>query len=178
MKDKGAVKLSNQGVVVKKLEGGLTPEQEKAKNAEDARKKAEEVKAAELRRQDSVLLQSFSSAKEIEMKRDREIQALEAAASTLRGQEKIVSQRLSEDRKRAEFFDGGKKPPPDSVKEDILRGETEQKVLDAAIKRKLDEIAATRNQYDSLKKRYLELRPDSSPSPQPPSAAAAPSAKK
>jgi hypothetical protein len=156
--DKGGVQLSNRGIVVKKLEGGLTPEQKKAKDEENARAQAEKAKAEEQRRQDTALLQSFSSAKEIELKRDREIQGLNAAIANLRSQEKRVSERLEEDRKRAESFRRRKEPLPDPVKEDIVRGEGEQKVLAEQIKRKLDEIDAIDNKYASLKKRYLELR--------------------
>ena len=156
--DKGGVQLSNRGIVVKKLEGGLTPEQKKAKDEENARAQAEKAKAEEQRRQDTALLQSFSSAKEIDLKRDREIQGLNAAIANLRSQEKRVSERLEEDRKRAESFRRRKEPLPDPVKEDILRGEGEQKVLAEQIKRKLDEIDAIDNKYASLKKRYLELR--------------------
>jgi hypothetical protein len=156
--DKGGVQLSNRGIVVKKLEGGLTPEQKKAKDEENARAQAEKAKAEEQRRQDTALLQSFSSAKEIDLKRDREIQGLNAAIANLRSQEKRVSERLEEDRKRAESFRRRKEPLPDPVKEDIVRGEGEQKVLAEQIKRKLDEIDAIDNKYASLKKRYLELR--------------------
>jgi predicted nuclease with TOPRIM domain len=92
------------------------------------------------------------------LKRDREIQGLNAAIANLRSQEKRVSERLEEDRKRAESFRRRKEPLPDPVKEDIVRGEGEQKVLAEQIKRKLDEIDAIDNKYASLKKRYLELR--------------------
>jgi len=156
--DKGGVQLSNRGIVVRKLEGGLTPEQRKAKEEEEARAQAERAKAEEQRRQDTALLQSFSSAKEIEMKRDREVQGLNAAIANLRSQEKRVSERLAEDRKRAENYRGRKEPPPDPIKEDILRGESEQKLLGEQIKLKLDEIDAIRKKYASLKERYIKLR--------------------
>jgi len=156
--DKGGVQLSNRGIVVKKLEGGLTPEQQKAKDEEDARTKAEKAKAEEQSRQDTALLQSFSSAEEIDLKRDREVQGLNAAIANLRSQEKRVSERLADDRRRAENYRRRKEPVPDPVKQGILRGESEQKVLDEQIKRKLDEIDVIGNKYASLKKRYLELR--------------------
>jgi len=143
--DKGGVQLSNRGIVVKKLE-------------EDARTKAEKAKAEEQSRQDTALLQSFSSAEEIDLKRDREVQGLNAAIANLRSQEKRVSERLADDRRRAENYRRRKEPVPDPVKQGILRGESEQKVLDEQIKRKLDEIDVIGNKYASLKKRYLELR--------------------
>ena len=157
-KDKSAVQLSNRGLVLKKIDGSLSPEQQKAKEAEDARKRVEDAKAVEQRRQDSALLQSFTTVQEIDMKRDRELHAVEIAIANLREQERALGARLAEDRKRAEALDKGKKPLPDGLKEDIVRAESEKKVLEGEIKRRYDEIAATKSRYDALKKRYVVLR--------------------
>jgi hypothetical protein len=88
-----------------------------------------------------------------------------------------VTERLAEDRRRLDAYSKSKKPAPDSAKEDIARGEAETKALAQEIKRRLDEIAATRDKYDGWKKRYLELKQDRSLVP-PPATAAAPAAKK
>lgn len=169
---KGAVQLSNRGVVMKKVDV-LTPEQQKAKDMEDARKRAEEAKAAELRRQDSALLQSFTTVQEIDMKRDREVQALEISIANLREQERALSARLAEERKRAELAEKNKKPPSEAAKEEVLRAEAEKKVIEEEIKRRYDEIGATRAKYDALKKRYIVLRQEAS-LVQPASATSAP----
>lgn len=157
-KDRGAVQLSNRGIVLKKLDGALTPEQQKAKDAEEARRKAEDARAAEQRRQDGALLQSFTTVQEIDMKRDREIQALEISIANLRELERGIAARLATDRKRLEAAGQAKKPPPESLKEDIVRSEAERKTLEDDIRRRYDEIAATREKYDALKKRYIVLR--------------------
>jgi len=157
-KDKSGVQMSNRGIVLKKIDGGLTPEQKKAQEEELARKKAEEQKAAEQRRQDHALLQSFTSVQEIDMKRDREVQALEAMITNLRGQEKTVTERLADERKRAESYAQRKKPLPDSVRDDLARSENEKKVLTEDIARRQQEVADARSKYDVLKRRYTELR--------------------
>ena len=157
-KDKSAVQLSNRGLVLKKIDGALSPEQQKAKEMEEARKRAEDARAAELRRQDSALLQSFTTVQEIDMKRDREVHAVEIVIANLREQERTLGVRLAEDRKRAEALDKNKKPLSDGLKEDILRAEAEKKVLEDEIKRRYDEIAATKSRYEALKKRYIVLR--------------------
>lgn len=176
-KDRSAVQLSNRGMVLKKIEAPLTPEQQKAKDAEEARKRAEDAKALEQRRQDSALLQSFTTVQEIDMKRDREVSAVETAIANLREQERTLDARLAADRKRAEDRDKTKKPLSESLKEDIVRAEAEKKVLEDEIKRKYDEIAATKSRYEALKKRYIVLRQEATMI-QPASAAPPPSAKK
>lgn len=157
-KDRGGVQMSNRGVVMKKLEGGATPEQKKAQEEEIARKKVEDQKAGEQRRQDTALLHSFTSVQEIDMKRDREAQALEAMIVNLRGQERAVSTRLAEERKRAESYAQRKKPLPEALTEDLARSESEKKVLNDEIARRQQEVVDTRSKYELLKKRYVELR--------------------
>ena len=155
---KGAVQLSNRGLVLKKLDGALTPEQQQARDAEESRKRAEDAKATEQRRQDSALLQSFTTVQEIDMKRDRETHALEISIANLREQQRAFGARIAEARKRGESFEKSKKPLPDALKEDITRGEAERKALEDEIKRRHDDIALTRARYEALKKRYIVLR--------------------
>ena len=173
-KSKGGVQMSNRGVVVKKLDTDLTPEQQKAKDEEDARRKAEEQQAIVQRRADHALLQSFTSAQEIDVKRDRELQAIDATITNLRGQERSVSERLNDDKKRAEAYAKRSNPALTTVKDDIARSEAELKVIRQDIERRQQEIGTTRSKYDSLKKRYLELRQDKSAATGSPSAAAPP----
>jgi hypothetical protein len=156
-KNKDALQLSNRGIVLKKIEGGLTPEEKKARDEEARRKQLEEAKLAETRRRDNALLQSFTNVHEIDMRRDREIEGMEAAIANLRGQEKLVSGRLADDRKRAASFERGNKPLPAAIKQDIARGEADKKTIGEEIARKLDQIADTRKKYDQLKKHYIEL---------------------
>ena len=161
-KDKGAVQLSNRGIVMKKMEGPLTAEQQKAREADEARTRADDAKAAEQRRQDSALLQSFTTVQEIDMKRDREVQAQEIGIANLRERERSGAARLAEDRKRSEQFEKSKNPLPDTIKEDIVRGEAERNVLEDEIKRRYDDIGTTRARYEALKKRYIVLRQEAS----------------
>jgi len=156
--DKGAVQMTNRGIVVKKIEPGMTPEQKKALEDDRARKKQDELKAAEQRKQDNALLQSFTSVQEIDMKRDREVQALDTMIANLRGQERSTSERIADDRRRLDFYAKRKKPPPDSVQEDIQRNQGQVKLIRDEIERHHQEILTTRTKYEALKKRYQELR--------------------
>ena len=157
-REKGAVQMTNRGVVVKKLEPEVSAEQRKAKEDELARRKQEDVKSAEQRRQDNALLQSFTSVQEIDMKRDREVQAIDATIANLRGQERSVAERLAEDRKRLEGFGKRNKPAPDGLKEDVQRNEAQVRLIRDEIERRHQDILDTRSKYEALKKRYQELR--------------------
>lgn len=156
--NKGGVEMSNRGVVKKKLDGGITPEEKKAQEQEAARRRAEQEEALAQRRADYALLQSFTSVQEIDMKRDRELQAIDAMVTNLKGQERTLIERLNEDRRRAEVQTKKGKPLGDGLKDDIARTETEVKVVREGIQRKSQEATDTRVKYEALKKRYLELR--------------------
>lgn len=155
---KGGVEMSNRGVVKKKLDAGLTPEEKKAQEEEAARRRAEQQEALVQRRADNALLQSFSSAQEIDMKRDRELQAIEAMIANLKGQERTLLDRLNDDRRRADAQTKQGKPPADGLKEDLARTEAEVKIVREEIQRRNQDAADTRVKYDALKKRYVELR--------------------
>jgi hypothetical protein len=80
--------------------------------------------------------------------------------ANLRGQERSAAERLADDRRRLENYARRKKPPPDSMHEDIRQGEAQVKLMREEIERRHQEIAATRTKYQALRKRYEQLRAD------------------
>lgn len=174
---KGGVEMSNRGVVKKKLDGGLTPEEKKAQEAEAARRHAEQQEAVAQRRADHALLQSFTSAAEIDMKRDRELQALDAMIGNLKSQERSLVERWTEDKRRADDHAKRSKPLPDGLKQDLARSEGEVKTVREEIQRRQQESSEVKSKYDGLKKRFNELRQPASSEPAPvamPAAATSP----
>ena len=157
-KGKSGVEMSKRGIVLKKLDAPLPPEQQKAKEEDEARRRAEEQQSLAQRRADHALLQSFSSVHEIDLKRDRELQMLDATLGTLRNQERSVDERMREDRKLLDGYAKRGQPAPGSVSDDVSRAEVELKRIRSGIENREKEMAATRDHYDALRKRYLELR--------------------
>jgi len=147
--------MSRQGTVVKKRDAALTPEQIAAREAEDKRKKDEELVAKEEKRKNQALLNTYSSEKDIEDSRTRALKQAEEAA-------KDLEKRIAETQKRAkdlasekEFY--AKKPMPKKLQDDIKNNEMDLKVqqdAQAAKKKELNDINA---KYDEDKRRYLEL---------------------
>jgi chromosome segregation ATPase len=169
--NKGSVELSKRGIVVKKLDPSLTPEQRKAKEAEEARLKAEKEEELAQRRADNALLQSFTSTQEIDMRRNRDLQALDAILANLRSQERTISNRLSEDRRRADSYRTRGKAPPEGVMSDVSRSEGELKLVRNEMQRREQEKTATRDKYEALKRRYVELQGQPTAAPPAPASA-------
>jgi hypothetical protein len=160
--EKGGVEMSRGGVIKKTIEGSATPEQKKAQADELARRKAEEQKALEQRRQDLALMQSYTTEKEIDLKRDREVQALEATISNLQRQARGVDERLAEDRARADGLTKTKKPLPDTLKGDLERLSSEKGTLAKQIAERQQEVVATKQKYEEYRRRFVELKQDRS----------------
>ena len=178
-KAKGGVEMSKGGTVVKKLDPTLTPEAQKAKDEEEARRKAEERQAILQRRADHALLQSFTNVGEIDRKRDREMQSIQTLIVNLKLQERNVSERLDDIRKRLKADAKAGTPGAAGLLDDLAGGEAELKLIRSNIERRQLDIGTTRSHYDALKTRYLELRqPDATPSRLAPAVAAPSPAKK
>jgi hypothetical protein len=147
--------LSKQGTVVKKREAALTAEQIAAREAEDKRKKEEEVAAKEEKRKNQALLNTYSSAKDIEDSRQRALKQSEVAS-------KEIEKRIAEAQKRTvtlasekEFY--AKKPMPKKLQDDIRNNEIDIKGNEDALAAKKKELGEINAKYDEDKRRYLEL---------------------
>jgi hypothetical protein len=147
--------LSRQGMVVKKSEGALTPSQIAARDAEEKRKKDEELAAKEEKRKNQALLNTYSSENDIEEGRQRALRQAEAA-------NKETEKRMAEAQKRAqtlvaekEFY--LKKPMPKKLQDDIKNNEIDIKGYQDALSAKQKELGEINAKYDEDKRRYQEL---------------------
>ena len=165
--------LSPQGRVVKKLEAAMTPEQIAMREAEDKRRKEQELAAKEEARKNQALLNTYSSEKDIEDSRQRALRQAEEAT-------KLIEKRIADAQKRGQSLDAEKefytkKPMPKKLQDDIRMNEIDIKGLQNTLDAKKKELGEIIAKYDEDKRRYLELTRGTKPkSP----AAPAPAAKK
>jgi hypothetical protein len=168
----------NRGFVSKTVEAPLTAEQQARRDAEVARKEADVKKAAEERRRTLALLSTYSSDKNIDSVRDRNLAEIDKSIVE-------AQRRLEEARKKKQKLDSDKefykgKPLPDSVKSQVLENDKEIQAHLTTIAEKTKEKDDVRIRFADEKKRYLELTgkkpgetaPAAAPAPEP--AAAAP----
>lgn len=147
--------LSNQGMVVKKREAALTPEQRAARDAEEKRKSQEALAAKEQNRKNQALLNTYASVKDIEDGRQRALkQSLEA--------EKEIEKRIDDAHKRAKKLAADKefyanKPLPRKLQDDIKDNQIDLKSQQDALAAKKKELSEINAKYDEDKRRYLEL---------------------
>ncbi len=146
----GATKeLDKQGNVRKTGESVDEMTKRQAREKEQARVKAEEDKRlTEQKRQDSALLDTFSSEKEINLKRDRELLALNNLITQQNAALKVANERLAE----------GKKGAAATTKEDAARADRDQKRISGDIAANEKAKTDITVKYAEYRKRFAELK--------------------
>jgi len=154
----GNAELNKSGMVIKKTDAALTPEQRKAKEDELAQQKAEEQKKLEQKRRDKALLNTYTTEKEIDLVRDRNLQQGELQLQSMNLRVKQVQPRLDQARKRADDLAAKKKPLPLDLQQELEESGKEMQRLQEMIKRKSTDMDAIRAKFEDDKKRFRELR--------------------
>jgi hypothetical protein len=147
--------LGSQGTVMKQHEAPLTAEQKAQRDAEQARRRAEERKASEEDRRNRALLASYASVKDIDAKRDRAIADAEIGLRGVQDRYTAALARREELRKDSEFY--VKQPMPAALKAKIAENETDIATHQTAIAARKAEITDIANRFEEEKQRYLKL---------------------
>lgn len=159
-------------------QGGLTVEttvsaQEAARLREDAQKKAalkaeEDRQIAEQRRQDSALVNTYTSEKEIDQRRDRELQVVDLQLTQLKTSLKTATEAEAVSQKRNADIAKSGKPVPPALVDELARAVDGRKRIEARVAEKENDKAAINKRYADQKARYIELRGSSAaPAPAP-----------
>lgn len=134
---KPTTQMTNKGVVVKKTEGALSTEQQKAKEEEALQSKADAQKRKDELRRDKALLNTYTSEKEIDLAMNRNLEPISVAIKSIEPRLKNAEDKLA------------KTKDPDA--------EQEVQRLKAEIALKEKEREKIRLRFESDKQRYREL---------------------
>jgi DNA repair exonuclease SbcCD ATPase subunit len=168
--DSATSELDKQGMT-RKTTGTAEQEAKRAAEAEElAKQKAEEKRRlAEQKRKDMALLSTYASEKEIDQRRDRDLQEVDRILGQLQALHKSATDRHSDAKKRLEAAEKARKPS-DALKDELARAEADKEKLEGSIAAREKEKEEISARYAQTRQRYLELRGG------PQSAAAAPAA--
>ena len=157
--DSATKELDKRGVTRKTTESVDEAARRRSQAEEAGRAQAEkDRRAAELRRQDAALLSTYANEQEIDVKRDRDLQALELQLNQLRATQKTAADRQRDAKARLDASTKGPKPPSDAVKDEYARASDELRRIEQAIVAKEKEKDDTRTRYAEYRKRYTELK--------------------
>jgi hypothetical protein len=149
--------LNNRGLTVRKTEATLSGEALRIKQEEDARRKVEEQERAIQRKRDDTLLNSYTSEREIDARRDRDIGQLDFTILGLETYLKQVRTREADLRLRLEGFQKSGKPAPQQLTDDFNRASSEGTDTERQIAQRRSEQESLRTKYSEMRQRYLEL---------------------
>lgn len=155
--NQGNSEMNPRGVLLKKTERALTPEQRKAQEEAQEKEKEAQQKEQEQQRHDKALINTYTSEKEIDLARDRNLQQADLQIKGAELRLKQVDERLAKYRSQTDAMKkAGKAVPPD-LKQDTLDAEQERKHLLGSIQQKRQDMDAIRARFEADKVRYREL---------------------
>ncbi len=153
--DKGRVELNKQGLQIRKIDPAPTPEQRKAKEAEEARAREVAREREDVARRNRALLQSYTSEAEIDLARKRAISTIDAVVASAQAYSEQLRKRKAEvAHKKAEF---GDKPVPAAVEREAATVDAELVQQDELIAQKKKEAVEVQAKYDAILARWREL---------------------
>jgi len=155
--NQGSTEMSPQGIVVKKNERAMTLEERKALEEERVRQQEAQQKDMEQQRRDKALLNTYTSEKEIDLARDRNMQQAEVQTKSAELRLKQVDERLARLRRQAEGASKSGKPVPADLQQDIADAERETQHLRESIQQKKKDMDAIRLKFETDKQRFRDL---------------------
>ncbi len=170
--DNESKRLDSRGITretnVSAEEAARMRDEEKRQAAQRAE---EEHRRAEQRRQDTALLNTYVTPKEIDIRRDREVQVVDLQIQQLKSAQKGADDAYAAQQKRYANFEKTGKPVPANIKEDLKRAAEEKEALQARIADKEKDKGRISDSYAQQKARFIELKglrsPAASPDPKP-----------
>jgi uncharacterized protein DUF4124 len=158
--------MSPTGHVVRKIDPTPSPDELKAYAADADKRRAAERAAAEQKRKDVALLNTYSTDKEIDTARDRNLEPIRGRIKSAQSRIGEVDKRLKEIDEEMEFYKAGKskkkdaKPiaPPIGLVADRERVQKERDALLATIASSEKEMIAVKERYEADKVRFGELK--------------------
>ena len=177
--DNASRELDKRGVTRKTNESAEERAKREAKEKESEKEKAELAKkAAEQKRVDSALINTYSNEKEIDLRRDRDLATTDTQITQLKVMHKNTTDRQKEIKGRIDAAKKTGKPATDAQKEELARAEADQLKAEQSIADKEKEKEDIRKRYAGMKARYMELKGGGSSAAPAPAPTAAAKAKK
>ena len=156
--------VSRSGTVLRTIAPSLTQQQVDAMRETELKKKEDAKIAAEQARKDGALLATYSSDREIDMTRDRNIQPINGRIKVAKERIAAVDKRVKQIEDEMEFYKAGKgksgkgKEMPENLTHDLERVKKEKVALEKSLVDYDKEIAALTAKYELDKQRWLALK--------------------
>ena len=146
---------------------------EAAEKQAELQKADDKKKRAEQSRQDQALIHTFTDEKEIDLKRDRDLQVVDEQMTQLRVAHKNAAARYAEVKGRMDATAKTGKPATENQKDEFARAQADMDKAEQFLVIKEKEKEDIRKKYAEMKRRYTLLKSGGTPQAAAPTAAAA-----
>lgn len=148
--------LSDQGRLIKKNEE-INIKDQRANEEDETKKRIDNEAKLEQSRKDKALQNTFSSEKEIDLARDRNLHQVESLISSIQSLQQAALARLKSYQQEAEERKRAGKKLPASLQADITERENKLAKLQLDLVKAQEKAAAVKASYESDKMRFREL---------------------
>ncbi len=143
--------VNERGIVVEVIEAAKTKEQL-------AKEAAERRRLAEQRRRDEILLNTFTTERDLELARKSRIQAIESIIAITNSNTRSLKAALTKVQKRAADFERAGEEPPKELFEEMESLRRQIKDNEEFVAKKQRDIIALEKRFDADLKRFRELK--------------------
>ncbi len=148
--------LNPQGLVIRRIEPPLTPEQRAKREAEEKAAAEKAAQDKEDARRNRALLATYQSEKDIELARQRALDDNAKAIKQIESQIAQIRKRQEGYKKEMEFYKGKNKPPA-KFEMDVKSAEKDLAVQEKLLASRQEEVKSINARFDDDKRRFLEL---------------------
>jgi hypothetical protein len=149
--------INKQGIVVKRIDPEGDEKARLAKEAEAEKKRELETAQKESMRRHRALLATYTSEKEIEESRKRDLATHQRSVQEVENRIAEIKKRQEQYQKELTAFEApGKGPPPARLKEELTNAEIDLKAQQSLLDAKKKEAVTINARYDEDRRRYRE----------------------
>ena len=154
--NKSNVLLSDKGLLIKRTEE-INNKERRANEEDEAKKRIDNEAKLEQSRKDKALQNTFSSAEEIDLARDRNLHQVESLISSIQSLQKTARENLKNyQQEAAERKRAGRKLPV-SLQADITESENKLAKLQLDLVKAQEKAVTVKSNYEADKMRFREL---------------------
>ena len=150
--------VNDKGQVVKVLPRALTAKELEAAKLAELEKKKQERREIEKKRQDLILLRTFTTERDLELSRKSKVDAIKGIIDITSSNTKTLQKNLRELQKKAADYERGGEAVPKSLVEDMTSLKSQIKDNENFVAKKQQAIISLEKKYDSDLNRYRELK--------------------
>ena len=143
--------VNERGIVIEVIEAAKTKEQL-------AKEAAERRRLAEQKRRDKILLNTFTTERDIELARKSRIQAIESIIAITNSNTRSLKASLAKVQKRAANFERAGEEPPKELFEEMDSLKRQIQDNEEFVAKKQRDIIALEKRFDADLKRFRELK--------------------